>query len=442
MMASRDRRAVHCPTLILVTVSILGVGCLASPTTPDAGDDSRVRADSAQRMVPPRAEEPWTDRVERIQRAYRANPSDPAFARVRPRALTSSLLSANEASPVEGVLVEWWCDWNAPDVWDAMWMKIIGEAVRQNAHAYVYLVAANGGSAATALAECSELLATTEGIGLDLVHFIQGVPTNAFWIRDFGPLFVRDRDTHALAVRDPKYYSGRPHDDAQPTEFAARIGVPVEPFPLRFEGGNFLPNGGGLCLVGSVATAANPQYSSAEFADLFATELGCEELVVVDSLKDYATGHIDMWLSWATPTTLIVGEYTAEQDGQNRTIIENNLTTHLLGMTDPASGLPIEIVRIPMPSNCPAGFSGTAPNTCEGVPGWNRTWRTYLNVLLVNGSVLLPTYGEHTIHEQAAKTVWEDAGFDVVDVLSDHIIPSAGSVHCITKSIDRVPGDE
>ena len=42
-----------------------------------------------------------------------------------------------------------------------------------------------------------------------------------------------------------------------------------------------------------------------------------------------------MWMSWADETTLLVGEYTAEQDFVNRQIIEDNLSGPLANLTDP-----------------------------------------------------------------------------------------------------------
>ncbi len=412
-------------------VSFLGCSTETETSVPE-----EEAAPSVGRIVPPRAPEPWQNQVRKIQAEFRRDPLNPRFAK-RPRSAKKPVMAANEASPTGEVLVTWYCDPNSPDAWDEMWMTIISEAVKNDNDAWVYLQ--GSGSAATLKTKCGNLLKTEKSIELDRVHFITGFENDAFWIRDFGPLFVRNQSDSELSIRDAEYYNGRPNDDAQPADFAERIKVPVSDLNLYFQGGNFLPNGGGLCIVGSVVRGGNPQYTVPELEELFKAELGCEKLVLVRSLEDFATGHVDMWLSWANRTTLLVGEYTEGQDSENHDIIEKNVTDLLSGLTDPASGEPINIVRVPMPTNCPASFGGDAPQSCNNTPGWNRVWRTYLNVLEINGKVLVPVFSEDDDHEKAALDVWKDQGFDVVPVSSDHIITSAGSIHCITKSIDAVP---
>jgi agmatine/peptidylarginine deiminase len=234
-----------------------------------------------------------------------------------------------------------------------------------------------------------------------------------------------------------------------PVDFADRIGVPVSDFNLFFEGGNFLPNGGGLCIVGSVVRDANPHVDEQTLEDMFRVELGCEELVIVDALRDFATGHIDMWMAWVDHTTLLVGEYLPTQDAVNRSIIERNVRKKLTGLHDPATGEPISIVRIPMPSNCPADSgpglatgiaepAGTPP-VCAHVPLEERIWRTYLNVLIINDTVMLPTYAHDRTFEAEAVAIWQGFGFNVVSADADLLVPLQGAFHCVAKTIDAAP---
>lgn len=390
----------------------------------------------------PRATEAWQDAELRVEAEFLAQPLADRFARVPlGRSAGAPVMSANETAPIDSVIVEWPCsNGGTPDVWDEMWMAMIGESVRSGAGAWVYLTSASSGfTEAETLANCSAMLEATEGVDATSVDWVQGVPTDAFWMRDFGPQIVRDRMSGMLSVEDPKYYPGRDLDDAMPADFAARVGALHSDFPLYFEGGNFLPNGGGLCVVSDIVYGANPQYTEAEIRTMFATELGCDQLVVVEALQDYATGHVDMWLAWADQTTLIVGEYTADQDRVNHDIIENNVVTVLAGLVDPETQASVDIVRMPMPSNCPKKRSPratTAPDSCPRTALRDRNWRTYLNVLPVNGTILMPTYAEHDLYEDQAAAVWEAQGYAVRRVSSDHISPLAGSIHCISKSVD------
>ena len=423
--------------------------------------------------MPKRSEEPWRDAVARIQREYLLHPEAERFARLdvltTAKKSVPEVIYGHEGDPLDAVLVEWWC--GAPqsgDEFDLMWMEIIAAAARTGAIPYVYLYSYYGLDDDTALQACGAMLKEEHGIDPDAVVWIQDYDTDAFWMRDFGPLAVREKSTQVLSLEDPIYYVDRPYDDAMPVDFATRFEIPITDFNLNFEGGNLLANGRGLCITSAVTLYANPQYSEDEIRQIFDLELGCHELVIVDPLEDYATGHVDMWLAFANPTTLIVGEYEERQDAINRAIIEANLTTKLTGLTDPESGAPIEIVRMPMPSNCPpptathpvfgpylpqasdrawvrgeqgvfnaynATFYSAAPQSCPAVPGWYRVWRTYLNVGLINNTVLLPVYRQSQRYQQEATRIWESLGYEVVPVKSDWIIYLAGSIHCIMQTI-------
>ncbi|MGA1839069.1 MAG: agmatine deiminase family protein [bacterium] len=409
-------------------------------------DFSREGTTGRRRIFQKRSPEPWRNIVAKRQAQFAANPKDPQFARlsmVRRATAERRVISANETDPIDGLLTEWWCSSNGvPDEFDRMWMTTIGTTVKSGTTPYVYLFSYLGDDDETTLNTCSDMLERQEGISADEVYWIQDFETDAFWIRDFGPLFVRDIETQELSIEDPLYYPGRPLDDAEPADFASRIGVPLSEFNLYFEGGNFLPNGGGLCIASSVLLEANPHYTESEIREMFRLELGCENLVIVKALDDWATGHVDMWLAWANRTTLLVGEYTPQQDRINHSIIEENINNKLTGLVDPETGEPIKIVRIPMPSNCPPNLNYTWPKeppaapVCPGLPSRFRVWRTYLNVVPVNGKLLMPVYAQDKIYEEEAKKIWTNLGFDVVTVKADAITPLAGQLHCITKTMD------
>jgi agmatine/peptidylarginine deiminase len=284
------------------------------------------------------------------------------------------------------------------------------------------------------------------GVSPDQVHWYLDFASDSFWVRDFGPFFVREIETGDLSIEDAWYYPQRPNDDAMPRDFATRIGVPVSDFDLYFEGGNFLPNGGGICIVSSVLLDANPHVDKETIEEMFRQQLGCEDLVIVQALKDAATGHVDMWMAWADHTTLVVGEYLETQDAVNRAIIERNVRKKLQGLRDPATGEPIRIVRIPMPSNCPAETRpGQRPGLespplasawCPHLSAEERIWRNYLNVLFINDTVLLPVYAQDRTYEAEAIEIWESFGFNVVPLDADLIAPAEGMFHCVAKTLD------
>lgn len=400
-----------------------------------------------KRPMPPRAERSWEEVVAQRQAAYAADPR--RFAVPRLELTETTVIAANEADPIEGAIFEWWCNpFTGPDEPDFLWMFSIATAVASGARPHVYL-SSWAPYPGDLFETCSGMLETYLGVPPDQVSWYLDYATDSFWVRDFGPLLVRDTTTGDLSVEDALYFPFRPNDDAMPVDFASRIGVPVSDFDLYFEGGNFLPNGGGLCLVSSVVRDANPQVDEETLEEMFRVQLGCENLVIVDALRDHATGHVDMWMAWADHTTLLVGEYQPTQDPVNRAIIERNVRTKLEGLHDPATGEPITIVRMPMPSNCPAGFLSApklgvgapppAPPECPQVPLQDRIWRTYLNVLLFNGTVMLPTYAQDRTFESEAIGIWQGMGFYVIPIDADLVVPYNGVFHCLAKTIDAAP---
>lgn len=404
-------------------------------------------ADTNERNIPLRTPVKWQDLVAQRQQAFLANPHAREFAKVPllPQAIPE-LQSPNEAAPVSGLMVEWWCSSNGQyDLWDEMWMAIIAETVKNNATPYVYLYSYLGDDEATTLATCAQMLQEKENISQVDVVWIQDFNTDAFWIRDYGPFFVEHTGNSTLSIEDTKYYPGRPNDDAQPHDFADRYGYPIHDLNLFYEGGNFLPNGSGLCIASSVLLDANPHYNESEIRNLMKNYLGCEKLSIVQALDDAATGHVDMWLAWADQTTLLVGEYTRKQDPVNHDIIEKNVNEILSQLTVSDKDTPIQIRRVPMPSNCPpeVHYTGNgkfkipkkAAPKCGHLASDKRVWRTYLNVTFVNETVIVPVYEQDTTYEAKAIGIWEDLGFNVRTVVSDHIAPYQGEIHCITKTI-------
>ena len=408
--------------------------------------NSHVYADSS-RIVENRSPQPWKDLVAERQRQFQENPQARTFRKTQilQRQDFVTVHSHNEADPVEGMITEWWCSSNGnADYWDDMWMAIIAETVHANAEAYVYLYSYLGDDSATTLAVCADMLYQKEGISAEQIRWIQDYETDAFWLRDFGPFFVSDFNYRNLSIEDTLYYPSRPFDDAQPKDFAARYQYPINDLNLYYEGGNFLPNGTGICIASSTLLDANPHYTEAEIRQLFDQRLGCTHLSIVQALDDAATGHVDMWLAWADRTTLLVGEYTEKQDSVNRAIIENNVNAQLSNLVDPDTGLPIKIIRVPMPSNCPPTYALTGkgeyvfppkvPQGCGQMPPHKRIWRTYLNVTLINNRVVLPVYIQDKTYENEVIAIWENLGYEVRPVVADHISPYQGQFHCVTKT--------
>jgi hypothetical protein len=119
--------------------------------------------------------------------------------------------------------------------------------------------------------------------------------------------------------------------------------------------------------------------------------------------------------------TLMVGQYPeGVADGPQ---IEANLQ-YVLDNFMSCYGTPYKVVRIVQP---PDG-NGLYPN-------FNGEYRTYTNSVLVNKTILVPTYEEK--YDTTALRIYKEQfpGYKVVGIDCNDIIPLSGALHCITKEI-------
>jgi len=372
---------------------------------------------ASARDIRPHFDKPWRERVAEAQAAYRTNPETSA-GRVW-AAPPEGAISANERWEVEGLLLAWECENAAddPDTWDHMWLEII-DAAWDDADLYIYIITRFGSDAAD-IARCQQLLENyTDRDAADAVWFSEEDRNHdSIWIRDYGPLFILDADDKVRVVDANYVRYSRDNDDAQPAHFATSVGMALHQWDFATEGGNFLASGNGICIVSETIFGLNPSLDKSQIEQQYQAYLGCTELVVLPALDD-VTGHVDMWILWVDDTTLVVGEYTQEQDASSRATIETAIENQLTGLVDPGSGNTIEVLRFPMPNN-----SG------------GNTWRTYTNGIWIGDTFLMPVYdGYQALQAQATATL-EARGITVVPIGADHIISSAGALHCISKTI-------
>jgi agmatine deiminase len=242
------------------------------------------------------------------------------------------------------------------------------------------------------------------------------------WVRDNGPIFVRDSARRVAMVHFRFNSWGeryRPYDkDADvPRLLASHLGMRRYEAPFVLEGGSFLVDGQGT-LITTEQCLLNPNRNPA--MTRAAIEQGLRDYLSIDTIvwlgKGHSTdrdtdGHVDGIAQYVEPAkvVLLAPDDPSDPDhGSGRDNLER-----LRGARD-ARGRLFEVVPF-----------GTKP------PG--RV--PYLNVYLPNGGVVMPVGGRHEdeeAREQIAK-VFPDR--EVVPVSGDCLCFGGGGPHCITQQL-------
>jgi agmatine deiminase len=233
-----------------------------------------------------------------------------------------------------------------------------------------------------------------------------------FWTRDFGPVSVELPDGRP-AFLDFQYPQTRVLDDGIPSALAFAYGVPVFRIPLGLEGGVIMTNGQGLCVTTTTLAVANPDVPFEVLTRQMGRLLGCSQLVFLESPRDEATGHVDMFAKFTSRDTVLLGSFDAEESPEDAAHMDRN--ARLLESVRFGRGQKLRIVRIPMP-------------TPEG-----SVYRSYTNSLLVNGLAVVPTYGRDPKEEAAALEAYRRAlptDWQVSTVDASGAIGLGGAVHC------------
>jgi agmatine/peptidylarginine deiminase len=247
---------------------------------------------------------------------------------------------------------------------------------------------------------------------------------NSIWVRDYGPWTAYTNDYDTLNIIDWIYNRPRPQDDVTPVFFANYIDAPIyqtttPPYNLTHTGGNLMVDGHGTAFSSKLILNENAAKTEAEIDEIMNKFLGIDRYIKMDNLPYDVIHHIDMHMKLLDEEILLVGQYPpGVADGPQ---IEANLQ-YVLNNFQTCFGRPFKVVRIPMP---PEG--GQYPPSGD--------YRTYTNSMIINKTVIIPTYENQ--YDTTAFRIYREAmpGYNIVGINSNAIIPSLGTIHCIVKEV-------
>lgn len=261
---------------------------------------------------------------------------------------------------------------------------------------------------------------TDHGLSPDSVEILQ-IRILTMWLRDFGPVTVSDADGFRSMV-DFHYRErrGNNRDDGIPALLSVSMGLNLMGSRMLAEGGDYLSNGRGLCLLSTRVINRNAHYLEMDPDQTmanFAALLGFETLSMVPPLKGESTGHADMFCAFVRPDLVVVGSYDPADDLENAAQLDQIVA----GLMDfPTLDGPLQVERIPMPDHN------------DGV------WRTYTNVVFANGVLLVPIYPDYCPDlDEEALALYRRLLPDrrVVGIDASRLIKMNGALRCITMNI-------
>jgi agmatine deiminase len=254
------------------------------------------------------------------------------------------------------------------------------------------------------------------------------------WMRDCGPIWVKDADGKATLVKwifnqwGGKFPDLLP-DDALPYKIKGWLNLKMEQPELVLEGGAIDVNDAGLCLTTEQCVLnenRNGGKTKLDVEKFLADYLGVKKTIWLFEglINDHTDGHIDELARFVGPNKIVCAYEDNEKD-ENYAILKNNYET-LVGATN-LEGKPFEIIKLPMPHK---NFEGVA----AGVSGSDaKAPVSYTNFYIGNTVVLAAVYNDP--NDQKALDIIRSCFPDrkVVPIDCSDIIYGGGAVHCMTQ---------
>jgi agmatine/peptidylarginine deiminase len=278
---------------------------------------------------------------------------------------------------------------------------------------------------------------TSNGVSLTNVSFLN-VPSNSIWIRDYAGNTIYSNDVGERALVDWIYNRPRPDDDVVPAAHANMLSLPIYitdsgTNDLVNTGGNFMSDGLGNAFASELILEENEPgnpygvsaKTEAQIDNIMSEYMGISNYIKMPTLPYDGIHHIDMHMKLLDEETLLVSRYpTGVADGPQ---IEANIQYVLDNFQSPF-GTPYNVEWIDAP-----------PSTSGLYPDSGGYYRTFSNSLIVNGTILVPTYRPSVDAAAIAKYQELMPGYNVVgidvDNSDENLISSSGAIHCITHTI-------
>ena len=317
------------------------------------------------------------------------------------------------------------------------------------------------------------------------------IPQVDIWVRDFGPIFLKNRKTNKLAIASFAQNQWGYSDAADnvsigmaqvPESIAGFLGIDtVLRTEVVSEGGGRVHNGEGILLVNrALELRRNPEKTESELEAAYKTVLGATRIIWLNDglYEDLQSdsgpvpyrdadgrtrylygpqttgGHLDELCQFASPNRIILARVSEEEASSDPVAAVNyrrlEEAYRILSKASDMNGRPFEIMRVPVPDiefmvlqpDQPMyrNFLATLhyPEDAPAFPMGESVHivkaSSYANYLVTNGLVIAPGYGDQAKDDAAAailKTAYP--GRDVVQIDPTPLNYAGGGIHCLIQ---------
>jgi len=274
--------------------------------------------------------------------------------------------------------------------------------------------------------------------------------TDDAWMRDTGPTFVRHPASGEVRAVDWVFnawgglqgglYARWDADDLVAAKVAEIERLVRYRAPLVLEGGAIHVDGEGSCLTTEECLLnpnRNPGLSREQIEQHLRDYLGVRSVLWLGQgiVNDETDGHVDNLCCFLRPGVVALAWTDDAQDPQHA--VSQDAYARLRGMRD-ARGRTLDIVKLPLPAR-PVMMSDEEAAEIERVAGTHvrrggaRLAASYVNFLICNGAVIVPSFGDPHDERAAAILAEQFPARDIRLVPGREILYGGGNVHCITQ---------
>jgi agmatine deiminase len=253
-------------------------------------------------------------------------------------------------------------------------------------------------------------------------------PIDDLWMRDTGPVFVKNGQGNTAAVDFNFNGWGEKQDydrDAEVAGFiSAHTGVRPLSSKLVLEGGGIEVDGEGTAIITESCVLnrnRNPGVSKAQCEVELMRLLGLDKIIWLPGIagRDITDGHTDFYARFAGPGVVLAG-YEADSSSPEHAITKRHL--EILRKAVDGKGRKLRVVALPGPASVRSKYENK-----EFAAG-------YINFYVCNRAVIVPEFGDAKSDRNTCDILRDlFPAREVLQLNIDAIAAGGGGIHCTTQ---------